>query len=58
MNAYILNGMTGDLTRTAIVKKLNIPFNEVYKTVKSIDVNGVIETKDGKKYELVLTEKL
>jgi sugar-specific transcriptional regulator TrmB len=58
MNSWKLNGLAGHLTRRAIVKKLNIPFFEIYKTVKSIDNSGTIETKDGKKYELILIEKL
>jgi predicted transcriptional regulator len=56
MNSWILNGMAGHLTRNAIIKGLNIERNTIYKTVKSIDNNGVIETKDGKKYELILKE--
>ena len=56
MNSWKLNGIAGHLTRRAIVKKLDIPFNEIYKTVKSIDNNGIIETKDGKKYQLELKE--
>jgi hypothetical protein len=58
MNSYILNSMSGHLTRCAIVKKLNINHLDIYKTVKSIDNEGIVETKDGKKYELILIEKL
>jgi len=59
MNSYKLNGMAGHLTRRAIVEKLNISFLDIYKTIKSIDSRtGIIETKDDKKYELILIEKL
>lgn len=54
MNNYILNGMAGHLTRQAIVKGLNIQWSELYKVVKSIDNNGIIETKDGRKFKLEL----
>jgi DNA-binding IclR family transcriptional regulator len=54
MNSWKLNGIAGHLTRQAIIKKLNINNTEIYKTVKSIDYNGIIETKEGKKYVLVL----
>lgn len=56
MNSWILNGMAGHLTRNAIIKGLNLEWNTLYKTIKSINNNGVIETKDGKKYELILKE--
>ena len=56
MNAYILNGMASHHFRQAIVKKLNINWNEIYKVVKSINQEGIIETKDGKKYKVELTE--
>ena len=56
MNSYKLNGIAGHLTRTAICKKLNISSTEIYKAVKSISSNGIIETRDGKKYKLELIE--
>lgn len=56
MNSWKLNGIAGHLTRQAIIKKLNINFTQIYKTIKSIDNNGVIETHDGKKYKLELIE--
>jgi predicted transcriptional regulator len=56
MNSWKLNSLAGHLTRQAIIKKLNINNTEIYKTVKSIDNNGIIETHDGKKYVLVLKE--
>jgi sugar-specific transcriptional regulator TrmB len=56
MNSYKLNGIAGHLSRNAIVKKLNIPFTQIYKTIKSISTLGVIETVDGKKYILELKE--
>lgn len=56
MNSWKLNGMAGHLTRAAICKGLGIPFTEIYKTVKSVKVDGTIETHEGKKYELKLEE--
>jgi|LakMenEpi03Aug12_release.lakeMendotaPanAssembly.Ray.scaffolds.fasta_scaffold191330_5 hypothetical protein len=56
MNSWKLNGIAGHLTRKAIISKLNITFTQIYKTVKSIDNNGIIETYDGKKYVLELKE--
>ena len=53
MNSWKLNGIAGHLTRQAIIKGLNITFMEIYKTVKSVNNEGIIETKDGKKYELI-----
>jgi hypothetical protein len=59
MNAYKFNGISGHLARNAIIKKLEIPSADIYKTVKSIDYRTlIIETKDGKKYELILIEKV
>ncbi len=56
MNSWKLNGQAGHLVREAITKGLNIPFIDLYKTVKNIDNKGIIETKDGKKYKLELNE--
>ncbi len=56
MNSYKLNGHAGHYFREAVCKGLNIHFSEIYKTIKNIDQNGVIETKDGKKYQLELKE--
>lgn len=55
MNSWKLNGMAGHLTRSAICKSLNIHHTEIYKVVKSVH-RDVIETQDGKKYELILKE--
>ena len=46
MNSWKLNGVAGHLTRQAIIKKLNIHSTEIYKTVKYIDNNGIIETHE------------
>ena len=54
MNSWKLNGIAGHLTRQAICKSLNIQNTEIYKIVKSIDNDGIIETTDGKKYQLKL----
>lgn len=56
MNSWKLNGIAGHLTRTAICEKLNIRFTDIYKTVKSINNNQIIEIHDGKKYKLELKE--
>lgn len=56
MNSWRLNGMAGHLARTAINKGLAIHHTEIYKIVKSISIDGTIETHDGKKYKLTLEE--
>lgn len=56
MNSWKLNSTAGHLFRLAISKSLNIHFTEVYRKVKSINHDGVIETSDGKRYELTLKE--
>lgn len=56
MNSWKLNGIAGHLTRQAIIEKLNIPFTEIYKTVKSINSDNTLETHNGKKYKIVLQE--
>jgi DNA-binding Lrp family transcriptional regulator len=58
MNSWKLNSTAGYWFRLAISKSLNIHFTEVYRKVKSINNEGVIETSDGKKYELILKELL
>jgi hypothetical protein len=62
MNAYKLNGHAGHYFRSAVCKSLNIPWTDIYKTVKSVTTGihtndpTIVETKDGKKYELILKE--
>lgn len=62
MNAYKLNGMAGHCLRMTICKFLNIHWSDIYKTVKNIYATSeiekpvIIETKEGKKYELILKE--
>jgi len=62
MNAYKLNGHAGHYFRSAVCKSLNIHCTDIYKTIKSVttgyNVNDptIVETKDGKKYELILKE--
>lgn len=46
--------MAGHLARQAIYKGLAIHHTEIYKAVKSVSNDGVIETHDGKKYKLTL----
>jgi len=54
MNSYKLNGIAGHTCRTAICESLKIRHFEIYKVVKNIDSNGVIETTDGTKFKLKL----
>jgi len=54
INSYKLNGIAGHMTRQAICKGLNINFTDIYKIVKSVNNDGIIETTDGKKYQLTL----
>lgn len=56
MNSWKLNSMAGHFFRQIICKGLNIPHTEIYKVVKSIDNDSIIETHDGKKYKLTLEE--
>ena len=57
MNSYKLNGIVGHTCRAAICESLKIRHVDIYKVVKNIDSNGVIETADGTKFKLKL-EKL
>jgi len=54
MNSWKLNGIAGHLTRQIIIESLNIKPTELYKTVKSIDNNGIITTHDNRKFKLEL----
>jgi len=60
MNSYKLNGMAGHYFRQTVCKHLKISHTEIYKTLEKIFLdnvgNVIIETKDGKKYRLTLTE--
>ena len=58
MNSYKLNGMAGHLTRQAIMKALDISPSQLYKTIKSIDNNGIILLHDGRKFKLELIQYL
>jgi hypothetical protein len=57
MNPYELNGKIGSVARIAICKSLNIEPTEIYKVVKSIGFDGIVTTKEGKEYILILKEK-
>ena len=46
--------MAGHLARQAIYRGLAIHHTEIYKVVKSVSSDGVIETHDGKRYKLTL----
>jgi len=54
MNSWKLNGIAGHLTRQIIIESLNIVPTELYKTVKSIDNEGIITLNDGRKFKLEL----
>ena len=56
MNAYLFNGRAGQVFRQSIVNHLKINHSQIYRVVKSININGIIETKDGRKYKLKLEE--
>jgi len=54
VNSYKLNGIAGHTCRAAICESLKIKHVDIYKVVKNIDLNGVIETTDGSKFKLKL----
>lgn len=57
MNAYKLHGQAGRIFISAICKHLGIAYTEVCRTLKDVNgMTGVIETKDGKQYRIVLEE--
>lgn len=54
MNSYKLNAIAGHTCRAAICESLKIKHTDIYKVVKSISSNGIIETTDGTKFKLKL----
>lgn len=59
MNAYKLHGQGGMLLISAICRHLDIDWSEIYRTLKDVDrMTGIIETKEGKKYRIILEEIL
>lgn len=58
MNSWRFNSTASYVLRAAVYNSLKISPLDVYKTVKSIGTYSpdIIETKDGKKYKLVLEE--
>jgi len=58
MNSYKFNGSAQFHLRKCIAKGLQIDIQDVYKTVDNIYNNGIIQTKDGKKYKLELNRVL
>lgn len=54
MNAYRFNSVAQYHLRKCISKELQIDYSDVYRVVKDIDYEGLITTKDGKKYKLGL----
>jgi len=58
VNSYKLNGIAGHTCRAAICESLKIKHVDIYKVVKNIDLNGVIETADGSKFKLKLKKNM
>lgn len=56
MNSWKMNANIGTICKRVIIDKLGINFYEIYKAVKNITNTGIIETRDGKKYQLKLEE--
>ena len=56
MSIRRLNGHAYIHYKAAICEGLNIDNADLYKAIISIDNNGVIETKDNKKYILIINE--
>jgi hypothetical protein len=57
MQSWKFNSIAQAVLRVHIMRSLNIAYTDVYKTIKDVYLpSGIIETKDGKKYKLVLEE--
>lgn len=57
MNSWKYQSDAKQLTTLAITKGLNITHTEIYRALKGFNFHtGIIETKNGKKYQLVLKE--
>lgn len=57
MQSWKFNHTIKHVGASAIAKGLNISYLEIYRTLRDVNVmQGTIETKDGKKYKLVLEE--
>jgi regulatory protein YycI of two-component signal transduction system YycFG len=56
MNPYRLNGISGYHFRKAVCEGLKIEHIEIYRTIKNISIEGIIITKDDRKYKLELKE--
>lgn len=54
MNSFKLNGRIGGIALKAISNGLGINFSEIYKTIKHLEPNCTIVTKDGCRYRLKL----
>lgn len=57
MNSWKLNGQAGHHYRQAICRALKISHTEIYKTVKDITKDGVIQLHDGREFFIVLLQK-
>ncbi len=57
MNSWKYESRIKCLATSAITTKLSISNRDIYKTLKDFNIiTDIIETKDGKKYKLVLEE--
>ena len=57
MNSWKYQSDAKQLTTLAITKGLNITHTEIYRALKGFNFHtGIIETKNAKKYQLVLKE--
>lgn len=56
MNSWKLNSIAAHVFRQSVCRSLAINHMDIYKTLKDVNLYGIIETKDGKKYQLVLKE--
>ena len=54
MNSWKLNSLSGHFFRQAICRNLKIHHTEIYKTIKNIDSEGIITTKNNNKFKLKL----
>lgn len=54
MNSYKLNSIASHTCKVAICKSLKIRPADIYRVVKNIDLNGIIEINNGTKFKLKL----
>lgn len=54
MNSWKFNAHANYHLSRSISRSLNIKGDDIYKTIKDIDKNSIVQTKDGEKYMIVL----